>query len=69
MAESIWRVLNRAGPSLSETTMEVTTVDVRPLLALIGIFGIVAVVGLMLVLLLAVRLFNPPTGETRNDQD
>lgn len=49
--------------------MEVTTVDVRPLLALIGVFGIVAVVGLMLVLLLAVRLFNPPTGETRNDQD
>ena len=49
--------------------MAVTTTDVRPLLALIGIFGIVAGFGLVLVLLLAVRPFNPPTGETRNDQD
>jgi hypothetical protein len=49
--------------------MEVTTADVRPWLALSGIFGIVAGFGLVLVLLLADRLCNPPTGATRNDQD
>jgi hypothetical protein len=67
MTGSIWWVLNLDGSSLAETTMELTTVDVRPLLVFIGILGSVA--ASVLCPSFSWRSGRLPTWATQNDQD